>query len=102
MPGFATHYLFGVDAYKKLTSRKLSVRIARNHHAYALGLHDKKVGEDSRAAKLTLEQAQYIYDHLGTTKEAKKLLWFEKSGHILTLDLEHAMVFQAVADFFEQ
>ncbi|MBQ2283680.1 MAG: zinc dependent phospholipase C family protein [Agathobacter sp.] len=38
MPGFATHYLFGVDAYKKLTSRKLSVRIARNHHAYALGL----------------------------------------------------------------
>lgn len=38
MPGFATHYLFGVDAYKELTSRKLSVRIARHHHAYALGL----------------------------------------------------------------
>ena len=48
------------------------------------------------------KSAQYIYDHLGTAKEAKKLLWFEKSGHILTLDLEHAMVFQAVADFFEQ
>ena len=48
------------------------------------------------------KSAQYIYDHLGTAKEAKKLLWFEKSGHILTLDLEHAMVFQAVADFFAQ
>lgn len=35
-------------------------------HAYALGLHDKKVGEDSWAAKLTLEQAQYIYDHYET------------------------------------
>ena len=38
MPGFATHYLFGVDAYKELTSRKISVHIARHHHAYALGL----------------------------------------------------------------
>lgn len=35
-------------------------------HAYALGLHNKKVGEDSWAAKLTLEQAQYIYDHYET------------------------------------
>ena len=47
------------------------------------------------------KSAQYIYDHLGTAKDAKKLLWFEKSGHILTLDLEHEKVFQAVADFFE-
>ena len=47
------------------------------------------------------KSAQYIYDNLGTPKEAKKLVWLEKSGHILTLDLEHEKVFQAVADFFE-
>lgn len=44
--------------------------------------------------------AQYIYDHLGTAPERKRLLWFEHSGHILTLDAEHEQVFAAVAEFF--
>lgn len=35
-------------------------------HAYDMGLHKKKVEEESWAAKLTLEQAQYIYDHYET------------------------------------
>lgn len=35
-------------------------------HAYDAGLHKKKLGEESWAAKLTLEQAQYIYDHYET------------------------------------
>lgn len=46
--------------------------------------------------------AQYIYDHLGTAAENKKLLWFGRSGHILTLDRERESVFAAVADFFEE
>ena len=48
------------------------------------------------------KSAQYIYEHLGTASNAKKLVWFEKSGHILTLDCEHEEVFQLVADFFER
>lgn len=35
-------------------------------HAYDTELHKKKVGEESWAAKLTLKQAQYIYDHYET------------------------------------
>lgn len=35
-------------------------------HSYDIGLHKKKVEEESWAAKLTLEQAQYIYDHYET------------------------------------
>ena len=35
-------------------------------HAYDIGLHNKMVGEESWASKLTLEQAQYIYDHYKT------------------------------------
>ena len=48
------------------------------------------------------KSAQYIYDNLGTPKEAKKLVWLEKSGHILTLDAEYEKVFQTVADFFAE
>ena len=48
------------------------------------------------------KSAQYIYDNLGTPKEIKKLVWLEKSGHILTLDAEHEKVFQTVADFFSE
>ena len=48
------------------------------------------------------KSAQYIYDNLGTPKETKKLVWLEKSGHILTLDAEHEKVFQTVADFFSE
>lgn len=46
------------------------------------------------------KSAQYIYDHLGSKKEEKQLVWFEKSGHILTLDCEHERVFKLIGDFF--
>ncbi len=46
------------------------------------------------------QSAQYIYDSLGTPSEKKTLKWFNHSGHILTLDIEHEEVFQAIAEFF--
>lgn len=42
--------------------------------------------------------AQYIYDKLAS--KAKKLVWFEHSGHILTLDVEHGKVFKEIGEFF--
>lgn len=42
--------------------------------------------------------AQYIYDKLAG--KAKKLVWFARSGHILTLDAEHGRVFKEIGDFF--
>lgn len=38
MPGFATHYLFGADAYRQLDCTELCSIIRQNHSAYALGL----------------------------------------------------------------
>lgn len=38
MPGFATHYLFGLNTYQKLTPSALTDCIARYPHAYGLGL----------------------------------------------------------------
>lgn len=46
------------------------------------------------------ESAQYIYDHLGSTD--KKLIWFEHSGHILTLDVEREEVYKEISDFFKK
>ena len=48
------------------------------------------------------KSAQYIYDHLGTAKEQKELVWLEKSGHILTLDSEHEQVFHRIGTFFQR
>ena len=44
--------------------------------------------------------AQYIYDNISSEK--KKLVWFEKSGHILTLDVEREEVFKEISKFFEE
>lgn len=41
--------------------------------------------------------AKHIYDRLGS--QEKTLLWLEHSGHLMTLDIEHAAVFAAVIDF---
>ncbi|SDF80775.1 alpha/beta hydrolase [Sporomusa acidovorans] len=41
--------------------------------------------------------AQYIYNKLGSTD--KKLLWLQKSGHIVTLDTEREYVFQELGRF---
>ena len=43
MPGFTTHYLFGVDAYKKINNPKLKQKIGDNHCAFALGLQGPDV-----------------------------------------------------------
>lgn len=43
MPGFATHYLFGVDAYKSLQDTNLRKIIQKYSHSYALGLQGPDV-----------------------------------------------------------
>lgn len=43
------------------------------------------------------ESAQYIYNKLGS--QAKKLIWLNKSGHIITLDNEHEYVFEEISRF---
>ena len=48
------------------------------------------------------KSAQYIFDSLGTAEENKKLIWLEKSGHIISLDVEREFVFKEIADFFAQ
>lgn len=46
------------------------------------------------------KSAQYIYDKISSEK--KKIVWFEKSGHILTLDVEREKVFKEISKFFEE
>ncbi len=36
------------------------------------------------------------------TAHHKETLWLEKSGHVITLDVEHEIVYQRVAQFFSQ
>ncbi len=43
------------------------------------------------------ESAQYIYDHVGSRD--KKLIWLDKSGHVITLDVERDKVFREVTAF---
>lgn len=38
MPGFVTHHIFGVNAYKQLDNREIKKIIRDNHNAYCLGL----------------------------------------------------------------
>ncbi len=42
--------------------------------------------------------ASYIYEHLGS--KYKKLVWYHRSGHILTLDVEREDIFQKISEFF--
>lgn len=46
------------------------------------------------------ESASYIADKLASRE--KRLVWLEKSGHVVTLDIEREQVFQAVGDFFRE
>ena len=43
------------------------------------------------------ESATYIHNRLGATE--KQLIWLEKSGHVVTLDIERETVFRQVSDF---
>lgn len=45
--------------------------------------------------------AEYIYNKLAAAS-SRRLVWFEHSGHILTLDREHEAVFKKIADFFAE
>lgn len=44
--------------------------------------------------------AQYLYDHLGS--QEKKLVWLEKSGHVITLGMEREEVFREVEAFVQR
>ncbi|MCX7779789.1 MAG: alpha/beta fold hydrolase [Negativicutes bacterium] len=43
------------------------------------------------------ESAEFIYKRLGSGE--KKIIWLEKSGHVVTLDLEREAVFEHIAAF---
>ena len=45
------------------------------------------------------ESATFIQEHLGS--QAKELFWLEKSGHVVTVDIEREKVFTKVADFLQ-
>ncbi len=46
---------------------------------------------------VTIKNAQIIYDNVSSTE--KKVVLLERSGHIITKDVEKEKVFEAVADF---
>ncbi|MBP2628845.1 MAG: Carboxylesterase [Firmicutes bacterium] len=41
--------------------------------------------------------AEYIYDMIASNE--KTLMWLEKSGHIVTIDIEREQIFRKIADF---
>ncbi len=43
------------------------------------------------------ESAEFIYRHIGSNN--KKLIWLERSGHIITLDIEKEFVFACISNF---
>lgn len=43
------------------------------------------------------QSAQYLYDKINSRD--KQLLWLERSGHLATIDSEHQLVFDHIADF---
>ena len=43
------------------------------------------------------QSAQYIYDRAGSRE--KELLWLDKSGHVVTLDVERYMLFEKITAF---
>ena len=44
--------------------------------------------------------AQYIYDMVASTE--KTLLWLEKSGHLVTIDIEREQVFRKISKFLQE
>ena len=43
------------------------------------------------------ESARYLYEHIASRE--KELVWLERSGHLLPLDVERQTVFEKTADF---
>lgn len=55
----------------------------------------------SRGDKVVEPNALDLLSERLTTPH-KETLWLEKSGHVITLDVEHEIVYQRVAQFFSQ
>lgn len=53
--------------------------------------------QSTRDMTVNPKSAQYLYDHLGSRE--KKLIWLDKSGHLVTLGQEREQVFHAVEQF---
>ena len=51
MPGFVTHYIFGVNAYKQIDNNDIHDIVYRNRQAYCLGLQ----GPEERHSVLSSE-----------------------------------------------
>lgn len=48
------------------------------------------------------ENMSLIYKNLGTQEIDKEMLWLTNSGHIVTKDLDHMKVFNAIHNFIEK
>jgi carboxylesterase len=46
------------------------------------------------------ESGPYIYDRVGS--QQKEMKWFERSGHLVSLDVEREAVFQVIAEFLHK
>lgn len=44
------------------------------------------------------ESASHIYDRLGSRD--KEIVWLDRSGHVITLDIEREHVYRTISDFF--
>jgi len=56
--------------------------------------------QDDQTVQIDEHHAELIYAELGSRQ--KELIWLEKSGHVITRDINRGVVFQAVADFVKQ
>jgi carboxylesterase len=88
-PKFATRSFASLYAYALEMERKLS-----QLHRPICVIHSKKDTVIKPAA------AQMIYDKVASTE--KELVWFEKSGHEMILDLEREAVIRRVVDYIFQ
>ena len=86
MPLVSVHELFGAIARMKERLGEIAQP--------TLIMHSKC---DHTAAP---ESARYLYDHIASRE--KELVWLERSGHLLPLDVERQTVFAKTADFLER
>ncbi len=55
------------------------------------------IAQGHRDETVKPKSAQYIYEHIGS--DVKKLVWYEKSSHIITLDHEREALFRDIESF---
>ncbi len=56
--------------------------------------------KDDKTIQIDEHHAELIYAELGS--QQKEIVWLEKSGHVITRDINREVVFQAVGEFVEQ